>query len=93
MFVPTPRANLLSAQYGRLFVGVPRGQWVELPADCRPVPGDHVKVVDVPHGDPYEDQIGVWHGPNRNVDGWGNPGLRPRCFRMSQLHVVLRKWW
>jgi hypothetical protein len=64
---------------------------VELPA--KPEVGDHVKVVDVPHGDPYEDQIGVWHGPNRNVDGWGNPGLRPRRFRMSQVRVILRKWW
>jgi hypothetical protein len=85
------RQTLLHHQYRHLFAAVAVGQWVELPADCRPVPGDHVKVVGVPHGHPYEGQIGIWNGYNRLVQF--GPALHSMKFRVSEVRVIMRRMW
>jgi hypothetical protein len=85
------RENALRAEYKPLFDAAAVGEWVELPAPLQP--GDHVKVVGVPDGHPYKDQVGTWRGPGRKILGFfGNDALEPQRFKKSLLRVVVRKW-
>jgi hypothetical protein len=60
------REDELRSKYKAWFDKAAPGDWVELPADL--VPGDTVKVVGVPDGDPYKGKIGIWNGLLKAID-------------------------
>jgi hypothetical protein len=82
------RENELRTLYAFHFAEAAAGQLVELPEDCRPVPGDTIKVVGVPDGDPYKGKIAIWRGPRSFIHF---VGMEKAKFKMGVLRVVLQK--